>query len=164
MEILTPDLGLFFWMVVVFVLILIVLKKFAWNPITIALSEREDSIENALKAAEQAKADMAKLRSDNEKLLEEARQQRDIMLKSAQQTADRIVEESKEKAVMESNKIVESARMAIQQERQAAVQEIKKQVASLSFEIAEKVLRGQLKDEATQRSLVNKMVEDAKLN
>jgi F-type H+-transporting ATPase subunit b len=164
MEFVTPGLGLLFWQFIVFVCILLILRKFAWKPITEALREREHSIDSALKLAEQAKADMAKLKADNEKLLEEARIERDAIVKQARQTADSLIEEAKDKATTESNRIVEAARLAIQQERHAAVQEIRQQVATLSLEIAEKVLRGQLKDEAAQRSLVNKFVDDVKFN
>ncbi len=163
-DILSPGLGLIVWQAIVFVFILLLLRKFAWKPITEALREREDSIDSALKMADQAKADMAKLKSDNEKLLEEARVERDAILKQARQAAETLVEEAKEKAVTEGNRATEAARLAIQQERQAAIQEIRQQVASLSIEIAEKVLRGQLKDEASQRALVNKFVDDVKFN
>ncbi|MDJ1485283.1 F0F1 ATP synthase subunit B [Cytophagaceae bacterium YF14B1] len=164
MEFVTPGLGLIFWQFVVFICLLLILKKFAWKPITAALHEREHSIDSALKAAEEAKREMSKLKADNEKLLEEARLERDSIVKLARQTADGLIEEAKDKATTESNRIVEAARLAIQQERQAAIQDIKQQVASLSLEIAEVVLRNQLKDDAAQRALVNKLVDDAKLN
>ena len=160
----SPDLGLIFWSFVTFVIVFLILRKYAFRPIVEALKEREAHIDNALKSAEQARLEMAKLKNDNEKLLDEARAERDTMMKKAQQTADRIVEESKEKAAAESNKIVEAARLAIQQERQAAIQDIKQQVASLSLEIAEQILRGQLKDKPAQRTLVSQLINDAKLN
>ncbi len=164
MEFVTPGLGLLFWQIIVFVCILLLLRKFAWKPITSALHEREHSIDTALKLAEQAKLEMAKLKSDNEKLLEEARLERDAIVKQARQTADSLIEEAKNKAVIEGNRATEAARLAIQQERQAAIQDIRQQVASLSLEIAEKVLRGQLSNDASQRTLVNQLVENAKLN
>jgi F-type H+-transporting ATPase subunit b len=160
MELVTPGLGLIFWQTITFLLVLFLLSKFAWKPIISSLKEREETIEGALRAAEQAKSEMMKLKADNEKLLNEARAERDAMLKKAQQTAEAIVEEAKEKASSESSKIVENARLAINAERQAAVQDIKNQVASLSIEIAEKILRNQLREERAQRDLVNQLVNE----
>jgi F-type H+-transporting ATPase subunit b len=163
MELVTPGLGLIFWQTITFLLVLFLLSKFAWKPIMSSLKEREETIEGALRSAEQAKQEMLKLKADNEKLLDEARVERDAMLKKAQQTAEIIVEEAKEKASAESSKIVENAKLTIQQERQAAMETIRKQVASLSIEIAEKLLRNQLKEEKAQRDLVNQMVRESNL-
>jgi F-type H+-transporting ATPase subunit b len=164
MNLVTPGLGLIFWQLVTFLLVLFLLAKFAWKPIMSSLKEREESIEGALRAAEQAKTDMAKLKAENEKLLEDARVERDAMLRKAQQTSEAIVEEAKNKASVESAKIVESAKQQINAERQAALADIKKQVATLSIEIAEKLLRNQLKEEKAQRDLVDQLVKDASLN
>ncbi|MDO1448588.1 F0F1 ATP synthase subunit B [Rhodocytophaga aerolata] len=164
MNLVTPGLGLIFWQLVTFLLVLFLLAKFAWKPIMSSLREREESIEGALRAAEQAKTDMAKLKAENEKLLEEARVERDAMLRKAQQTSEAIVEEAKNKASVESAKIVESAKQQINAERQAALADIKRQVATLSIEIAEKLLRNQLKEEKAQRDLVDQLVKDASLN
>jgi F-type H+-transporting ATPase subunit b len=163
MDLVTPGLGLIFWQAVTFLLVLFLLSKFAWKPIMSSLKEREETIEGALRSAEQAKQEMMKLKADNEKLLDEARAERDQMMRKAQQTADAIVEEAKEKASAESSKIVENARLAIQSERQAALEEIRKQVATLSIEIAEKLLRNQLKEERAQRELVNQLVKESNL-
>jgi F-type H+-transporting ATPase subunit b len=160
MELVTPGLGLIFWQTITFLVVLFLLSKFAWKPIMSSLKEREETIEGALRAAEQAKSEMMKLKADNEKLLNEARAERDSMMKKAQQTAEAIIEEAKEKASTESSKIVENARLAINAERQAAIQDIKKQVASLSIEIAEKILRNQLREERAQRELVNQLVNE----
>ncbi|QHT69029.1 F0F1 ATP synthase subunit B [Rhodocytophaga rosea] len=163
MDLVTPGLGLIFWQAITFLLVLFLLSKFAWKPIMSSLKEREETIEGALRSAEQAKQEMMKLKADNEKLLDEARAERDLMMRKAQQTADAIVEEAKEKASAESSKIVESARLAIQSERQAALEDIRKQVATLSIEIAEKLLRNQLKEERAQRELVNQLVKESNL-
>lgn len=163
MDLVTPGLGLIFWQAITFLLVLFLLSKFAWKPIMSSLREREETIEGALRSAEQAKVEMMKLKADNEKLLEEARAERDIMLRKAQQTAEAIIEEAKEKASAESSKIVENARLSIQQERQAALEDIRKQVAILSIEIAEKLLRNQLKEERAQRELVNQLVKESNL-
>jgi F-type H+-transporting ATPase subunit b len=163
MDLVTPGLGLIFWQAITFLLVLFLLSKFAWKPIMSSLKEREETIEGALRSAEQAKQEMMKLKADNEKLLDDARAERDIMMRKAQQTADAIVEEAKEKASAESSKIVENARLAIQSERQAAIEDIRKQVATLSIEIAEKLLRNQLKEERAQRELVNQLVKESNL-
>jgi F-type H+-transporting ATPase subunit b len=163
MNLVTPGLGLIFWQLVTFLLVLFLLAKFAWKPIMNSLREREETIEGALRAAEQAKADMAKLKAENEKLLEEARMERDVMLRKAQQTSEAIIEEAKNKASVESAKIVENAKQQINAERLAAVADIKRQVASLSINIAEKLLRNQLKEEKAQRDFVEQLVADASL-
>lgn len=164
MDLVTPGLGLIFWQTIVFIALLFILAKFAWKPILSGLREREETIDNALLAAQQAKQEMLKLKADNEKLLDEARAERDAMMRKAQQTADAIIEEAKEKASIESNKIVESARQAIIAERQAAIEDIRKQVATLSVEIAEKLLRHQLSDPSAQRLLVDQSLQGVKLN
>jgi F-type H+-transporting ATPase subunit b len=163
MDLVTPGLGLIFWQAVTFLLVLFLLSKYAWKPIMSSLREREETIEGALRSAEQAKQEMMKLKADNEKLLDEARAERDQMMRKAQQNAEAIVEEAKEKASSESSKIVENARLAIQSERQAALEDIRKQVATLSIEIAEKLLRNQLKEERAQKELVNQLVKESNL-
>lgn len=164
MNLITPELGLLFWQTITFLCLLLLLSRFAWKPIMSSLREREETIENALKSAEMARQEMAKLRSDNERLLDEARAERDAMMRKAQQTADIIVEEAKNKAAAESNRIVESARAAIQSERQAAVDDIRRQIAVLSVDVAEKVIRRQLRDEPQQRQLVDQLVKDIHLS
>jgi F-type H+-transporting ATPase subunit b len=163
MNLVTPGLGLIFWQLITFLLVLFLLARFAWKPIMNSLREREETIEGALRAAEQAKADMTKLRAENERLLEDARVERDAMLRKAQQTSEAIIEEAKNKASVESAKIVESAKQQINAERLAALSDIKKQVAALSIDIAEKLLRNQLKEEKAQRELVDQLVKDASL-
>ena len=164
MNLITPELGLLFWQTITFLCLLLLLSRFAWKPIMSSLREREETIENALKSAEMARQEMAKLRSDNERLLDEARAERDAMMRKAQQTADIIVEEAKNKAAAESNRIVESARAAIQSERQAAIDDIRRQIAVLSVDVAEKVIRRQLRDEPQQRQLVDQLVKDIHLS
>jgi F-type H+-transporting ATPase subunit b len=164
MNLVTPGLGLIFWQLVTFLLVLFLLARFAWKPILNSLREREESIESALRAAQQAKADMANLKAENERLLEDARVERDAMLRKAQQTSEAIVEEAKNKASMESAKIVENAKQQINSERLAALADIKRQVAALSIEIAEKLLRNQLREEKAQRDYVDQLVKEASLN
>ncbi len=164
MNLITPEFGLLFWQTVTFLFLLLLLSRFAWKPIMSYLREREETIEGALRSAELARQEMAKLRADNERLLDAARAERDAMMRRAQQTADTIVEEAKNKAAAESNRIVESARAAIQSERQAAIDDIRRQVATLSVEVAEKVIRRQLKDDTQQRQLVDQFVKDIHLS
>jgi F-type H+-transporting ATPase subunit b len=164
MELVTPGLGLIFWQTLVFVIVLFILSKFAWKPILGSLKERESSIDNALQAANQARLEMAALKADNEKLLDEARSERDRILKSAQVSSENIIQEAREKAQSESARILQEAQQAIRNERQAAVADIKKEIVSLSVEIAEKLLKKQLQDQAAQKALVNDLIKDTQLN
>ena len=164
MELVTPGLGLIFWQTLVFVIVLFILSKFAWKPILGSLKERESSIDQALQAANQARVEMAALKADNEKLLDEARSERDRILKSAQVSSENIIQEAKEKAQSESARILQEAQQAIRNERQAAVAEIKKEIVSLSVEIAEKLLKKQLQDQAAQKALVHDLIKDTQLN
>jgi len=164
MNLITPEFGLLFWQTITFLALLLLLSRFAWKPIMSSLREREETIEGALRSAELARVEMTKLRADNERLLDEARAERDAMMRKAQQTADAIVEEAKNKAAAESNRIVESARAAILSERQAAIDDIRRQVATLSVDIAEKVIRRQINGDAQQRQLVDQFVKDIHLS
>jgi F-type H+-transporting ATPase subunit b len=164
MNLITPEFGLLFWQTITFLVLLLLLSRFAWKPIMSSLREREETIEGALRSAELARQEMTKLRADNERLLDEARAERDAMMRKAQQTADAIVEEAKNKAAAESNRIVESARAAIQSERQAAIDDIRRQVATLSVDIAEKVIRRQINSDPQQRQLVDQFVKDIHLS
>ncbi len=164
MNLITPEFGLLFWQTITFLVLLLLLSRFAWKPIMSSLREREETIEGALRSAELARQEMTKLRADNERLLDEARAERDAMMRKAQQTADTIVEEAKNKAAAESNRIVESARAAILSERQAAIDDIRRQVATLSVDIAEKVIRRQINGDTQQRQLVDQFVKDIHLS
>ena len=156
--------GLFFWQSLIFLLLIFLLRKFAWKPILDAVNEREEGIKNALLSAEIAKRDMQNLKSDNEKLLAEARVERDVILKEAREIKDKIVSEAKDEAQVQAGKMIEQAKAAINSEKNAAMAELKNQVSSLSIEIAEKVLRSELADKASQTKLVEKMLGDVKLN
>lgn len=164
MQLVMPDTGLLIWMFITFMIVLILLRKFAWNPILKMIKEREDSIDGALKSAERAKEEMRNLQSDNEKILAQARNERDTMLKEARDMKDNIVGEAKTKAKEEADKILASAREAIQNEKMAAITELKNQVALLSVEIAEKILKRELSDENKQRDLIGDLLKDTKLN
>jgi F-type H+-transporting ATPase subunit b len=164
MGLVTPEIGLLFWQVVVFLVVLFVLSRYAWKPITAALKDREKSIEDALKQADQARQEMQKLTADNQRLLDEARIERDKMLKEAQKTANDIIEQAKAKADTEFSRKVEDAQRAIETERIAAVAEIKSQIASLSVSIAETLLKKELENPEKQKALVADLIKDLKLN
>jgi len=156
--------GLFFWQTLIFVGLILLLKKFAWKPILDAVNEREEGIKQALLSAKNAKQEMQNLKSDNEKLIAEARVERDAMMKEARDIKDKMINDAKTEAQAQGLKMIEQAKAAIQSEKNAAMADLKNQVSSLSIEIAEKVLKGELSDKASQTKLVEKMLGDAKLN
>lgn len=164
MDLVTPGIGLVFWTTVVFVILFVLLAKFAWKPILGAIKEREQSIESALAAAENAKAEMQKLKSDNEQILMQARNERDALLKDARETREKMISEAKAIAASESEKMLAAARINILNEKTAAIAELKNQVATLSIEIAEKILKSELSSDEKQNTLVNNMLKDVNLN
>jgi len=164
MELITPDIGLIFWMTLSFAIVLAILKKFAWKPILQGLKDREDSIKESLSSAEKARDEMAKLQSDNEKLLDEARLERDEILKQALATANTIKEEAKNETSKISGKMIEDARTLINSEKQGALAEIKELVASLSMDIAERLMRRNLSDDKSQRELVDQFIKEINTN
>ena len=164
MELITPGIGLLFWMLLAFSLVLFILKKFAWKPILNALKDRENSIEQALLAADRAKEQMAKLQTDNEKILAEARLERDKLIREAREMKDQIINEARLKAGEEGQKMIEAARNAIQNERTAAIDQIRQMVANLSVDIAQKLLLKQLDDDKSQKELIEKVLNQTKLN
>jgi F-type H+-transporting ATPase subunit b len=164
MELVKPEFGLVFWMTVSFLIVVFILRKFAWGPILSSLKERETSIEDALNAAKKAKDEVANMKAENEQLLKQARNERDMMLKEARDTKDAIVNEARAKAQSEADRMITAARESIQNEKMAAITELKNQVATLSIEIAEKVIRQQLASEDKQKALVNDLLKDVKLN
>jgi F-type H+-transporting ATPase subunit b len=164
MELVKPAFGLIFWMFVSFALILFLLKKFAWKPILEMLDEREKTISDALNSAQKAKEEMTALRAGNEKLLQEARNERDNLLKEAREAKEMIINEARAKATEASDKILASARENISNEKMAAITELKNYVATLSIEIAEKVLKQELADPNKQKELVQSLLKDTKLN
>ncbi len=158
------SLGLFIIQTVLFVLLVFLLNKFAWKPILNAVNSREEGIKNALEAADKAKMEMENLQADNKKLLKEARAERDAMLKEARDMKNKMIEEAKEEAKQEAGKLIAQAQASIQTERQTAIAELKGQVANLSIEIAEKVVRDELSNKDKQVKLVETMLGEATLN
>jgi len=164
MELITPGIGLVFWMLLSFSIVLIILKKYAWKPVLKMIKEREDNIENALKSAEKAKDEMTKLQSDNERILNEARKDRDLLLKEAREIKDKIISEAKGQAAIEGEKMLINAKSLIQGEKIAALTEIKNQISFLSVEIAEKILKKEFSKDAKQKEYIQSLIKDINLN
>ena len=158
------DPGLIIWTTIIFTLLLIVLKKFAWKPILSAVDERNKSIETALKAADKAKEEIALLNADNERILSEARIERDVLLKEAREMKNSILNEAKEQAITEANKILASAKEQIANEKMKAITELKNSVAILSIDIAEKVLKRELKEKSNQEEFIAEALKNSALN
>ena len=158
------SIGLFVWQTVLFLALLFLLRKYAWKPILSAVEEREEGIKNALLSAEKAKEEMVSLQSDNEATLKKARAERDLLLKEAREMKQQLIEDAKDEAKSEAKKIITQAQETIQSEKNAAISDLKNQVASLSVEIAEKVLKNELSKEGKQEKLVESMIDDANLN
>jgi len=158
------SIGLFVWQTVLFLALLFLLRKYAWKPILSAVEEREEGIKNALEAADNAKKEMEALNADNERILREAKAERDSILKEAREIKETIITEAKTQATEEADKVLASAREQINNEKLAAITELKNQVADLSIDIAEKVLKSELKDTAKQKELVNNALKEAALS
>lgn len=156
--------GLFIWQVVLFVVLVLVLKKVAWPQIMNAVEERESSISNALQAADKAKKEMEALQASNEELLKEAREERDRMLREARDTKDQIVSEAKNKAQEEAAKMIASAKSTIEGEKKSALNEIKTYSAELALQVAEKIMRSELSSDEKQKALASKYVDEINLN
>jgi F-type H+-transporting ATPase subunit b len=157
------SIGLFFWQTIIFILLIFLLKKYAWKPILDAVNEREEGIKNALLSAEKAKEEMASLQSDNEETLKKARAERDSLLKEAREIKQQLIDDAKNEAQSEAKKIISQAQETIQNEKKAVISDLKNQVASLSIDIAEKVLKEKLSDDKTQMNLVKDLVKDVTL-
>ena len=155
--------GLFFWQLLIFIFLVMLLKKFAWKPILDTVNERESSIKDAMSAADKARNEMAAIQESNQKVLKEARAEREALLKDARNTGAEIVAQAKTDAKTEANKIISQAQEAIQNEKRAAVNELKNQVAQISLEIAEKVIDTELANKDKQAQLVDKLLKDSSL-
>ncbi len=156
--------GLFFWQIVLFVVLLLLLRKYAWNPILTALNDREEGIKNALDEADKARQEMAELKSSNETILKEARAERENLLKEARTMKNNMITEAKDDAKIQADKIIEQAKAAIETEKKSAIADLKNQVAELSVDIAEKVLKDELSNKDKQIKLIDKMLDEATLN
>jgi len=159
----TPALGTIVWTTFIFLILLGLLRAFAWKPILGAIKAREESIKESLEAAEEARKDMERLQADNETIMKEARDERDILFKEAREARSKLIAEAKEQAKTEADKIVEKARTGIEREKSAAIADLRDQVASLSVEIAEKILREKLKGKSEHDRLINNLLDDVDL-
>lgn len=164
MELLLPGIGLIFWTFLAFLIVLFILRKFAWKPILASLKERETSIASAISSAEDVKAEMARMKSENEVLLAQAREERANMIKEAKETSSKMISEAKERARAEYDRILADAQLAIQQQKNAALTDVKNQVGKLVIEVSEKVLRRELADRAQQEGFIRQQAEAVKLN
>jgi F-type H+-transporting ATPase subunit b len=164
MDLLTPDLGLFLWNLLAFVILFFILKKTAWKPVLNSLKEREQGITDSLATAEKVKAEMVQLKGENEALLAKAREERAQLLKEARDTRDKIVSEAKEQAKLETSKIIADAQATIEQQKMAALTEVKNQVGNLVVEVAEKILRRELADKSAQENYIRQLSNEVKLN
>ena len=160
MELVTPALGLIFWTTVVFLLLLLLLKKFAWKPILSAVEERNNLINDSLQAAEKARDEMSELNSNNEKIIAQAKLDRDNLLKEAREMKSQIISQAKDQAALQAEKLVNSAKEQISNEKMKALTELKNHVADLSIEMAEKVLSNELSDPSKQKELINRSLKD----
>ncbi|MEO8533716.1 MAG: F0F1 ATP synthase subunit B, partial [Flavobacterium sp.] len=158
------EFGLFFWQILIFVGLILLLKKFAWKPILDAVNDREQGIKDALLSAENARQEMQNLQADNQRILNEARAERDAMLKEAREMREKMIADSKNEAQEQGLKMIEQAKAAIESEKNAAMAELKLQVSTLSLSIAEKLLKEELSNKESQTKLVEKMLGDVKLN
>ena len=164
MDLVTPQIGLLFWTVLIFLILVFLLAKFAWKPILNMVEERTKNIEDALNSAENAKKEMVGLKAENEQIMKEARAERDKIVREAREMKDKIIEESKETAKAEADKILAQARKLIDDEKRAAMNELKDQVAELSVAIAEKILTKELSDKKKQAELIDDILNQSNLN
>jgi F-type H+-transporting ATPase subunit b len=164
MELLLPGFGIIIWTFIAFIIVLVILKAFAWKPILKSLKDREENIASAIASAEKIKSEMAQLKNENETLLAKAREERASLLKDAKETSDKMIAEARNKAKSEYERIVTDAQAAIEQQKNKALTEVKNQVGALVIEVAEKVLRRELANKAEQENYIKQLAEGVKLN
>lgn len=164
MSLVTPAIGLMFWTCIIFTLLIVLLRKFAWKPILTAVDDRNEQINSALKAADKARLEIENLNNANERILLEAKSERDQLLKEARDIKDNIINEAKEKASNEAENILNAAKSQIENEKMKAITELKNSVAVLSIDIAEKVLKNELKEKSNQEDFINSILKNSELN
>lgn len=164
MQLLIPNFGLIIWTLLAFLIVLVILRKFAWKPILNSMNEREKGIADSLATAENIKTEMSQMKSENEALLVKAREERAQMLKEAKETKDKIINEAKEQAKVETNKIIADAQSVINQQKMAALTDLKNQVGTLVVEVSEKILRRELSNKQDQEQYIKQLAENVKLN
>ena len=164
MELVNPGIGLIFWMTLAFLFLVLILGKFAWKPIMKMLKERETKIDEALHEADKAREEMKQLKFSNEELLKEAKEERDALLRNAREVKEKIIEDARVKATEEANRIVESAKESIHYEKMQALTDLKNQIATLSIEIAEKLIQQELSKDDNQDKLIEKFLNEVNFN
>jgi len=164
MDLLQPHLGLFVWILLAFIVVFVLLKKYAWGPILKGLDERENTIAGSIALAEKVKLEMVQLKGENEALLASAREERAVMIKEAKVTKDKMIADAKEEAKIQAAKILMEANAAIQHQKMAAITDIKNQVGKLVVEVSEKVLRRELANKNEQETFINQLAQEIKLN
>ncbi|MBS1580548.1 MAG: F0F1 ATP synthase subunit B [Bacteroidetes bacterium] len=164
MQLLQPGLGLLFWTLLAFIVVFLILKKFAWKPILATLKEREEGIADSIATAEKVKVEMAQLKNENETLMHKAREERAAMIKEAKEASDKMIAEAKDKAKAEYDRIVADAQQTIQQQKNAVLTEVKNQVGALVVEVSEKILKKELSNKTEQEKLIKELAEGVKLN
>lgn len=164
MELLTPGIGLIFWMTIIFVIVLVILGKWGWPVLIKSIKKRETDIRDSLNVAKQAQEEMKQLKLDNESLLQEAKQERDELLKEAKKLKDQIIEQAKQQATLEADKIIVQARENIETEKRQAVEDLKNQISLFSIEIAEKILKSELSDKEKSEKIISQELENIKFN
>jgi F-type H+-transporting ATPase subunit b len=164
MDLLLPHLGLIVWTVLAFLVVLFILKKFAWKPILKGLNDRETNIANSIATAEKVKLEMSQLKSENEALLVAAREERAVMLREAKDIRDKMINDAKEEAKVQASKIIADANASIQNQKMAALTDIKNSVGKMVIEVSEKVLRKELGNKSEQENYIKQLAEEIKLN
>lgn len=160
----SPGIGMIFWTTITFLLLLLLLRKFAWGPVMKAVKSREDMIRNALESAERAREDMKALQADNEIILRQAREERDKILRDARVAYERMMSEAKEKSQSESDAMVRRTRELLEREKQAALSEVKREVARLAIEVASRVVGERLKSDSEQQKLIERYINEIEAN
>jgi len=164
MQLVTPDFGLLFWMLVSFTIFIFILKKFAWKPILKTIKDRDESIEHALKSAEEARAEIEEIKKESERIKRDVLIEREDIIDKAVHEKDRIIEEAKHQAKKEADKIFLETKQDIEHEKKQAIIELKNHVASISIQIAEKVLRKQMADKNEQEQYINDLLKEINFN
>ncbi|HYV93402.1 MAG TPA: F0F1 ATP synthase subunit B [Chitinophagales bacterium] len=164
MQLLTPALGLIFWTALIFLIVLFILKKYAWGPILKALDVREHTIDDALKTAERTKQEMANLKSEHEALLAQAKQERMNIIREANQIKEQIVTDARDKAKEEASRIMNENLREIDNRKMEAITDLKNQVGDMVLQISEKILRRELSDKPKQEDYINQLINETKLS
>lgn len=164
MDLLSPEIGLFVWTLLAFLIVFYILGKFAWKPILNSLNERETGIAESIATADRVKKEMAQLKNENEQLMQQAREERTLMLKEAKETRDKIVTEAKDAAKAEANKIIAEAQQQIHQQKMAALTEVKNEIGKLAISVAEKVLRKELSSTDAQSNYASLLADEINMN